>query len=64
MDSPAFPHYIPETGWGDISWAKGISKREYFAVMLMQGILAQGRPPIPQDAVRLADELIDVLRNQ
>ena len=39
-DEPAFP--VPETAVGGQRMRGGLSKREYFAAMAMQGMLASG----------------------
>lgn len=40
----------------------GLTKREYFAAMAMQGLLiAQGNKAKPSDAVAYADALVDEL---
>lgn len=56
-DSPAFP--CP-----DKEISAGLSKREYFAVMALQGIMASLKP-LPHDpgqmAVIMADQLIEAL---
>ena len=56
-DEPAFPQSV----------RGGCTKRELFAAMAMQGILATGKPhpsglwTIAREAVEAADALIDVL---
>lgn len=45
----------------------GLTKREYFAAMAMQGLLANPNVPakyVVNDAVSYADDLITVLNNQ
>lgn len=62
-DYPAFPTT-------DDYAHSGITKREYFAISAMQGILASGeyytsvRKIIASEAVHLADALIDELNKQ
>jgi hypothetical protein len=51
---------------GEITNAGGLTKREYFAVMALQGLLASNTaPPSPMaaayDAVNCADALIEAL---
>lgn len=51
---------------GDEQWlgAVGLTKREYFAAIILQGMCAQGGTHIhrtPQAAVSMADSLIDAL---
>ncbi|MBK1987272.1 hypothetical protein A0J48_006940 [Sphaerospermopsis aphanizomenoides BCCUSP55] len=57
---PAFPSLDSEGSTLD----DGLSKREYFAVTIMQGLLAGGKHLLastPGEAVRLADLLINRL---
>ena len=60
-DNSAFPRKIGEQ-------APGLTKREYFAAMALQGLLAL--PPkiisktVAEDAVKLADHLIQCLSNE
>lgn len=57
LDKPAFPQGIPEHGS-----EPGLSKREYFTAMAMQGMLAFGTTAsIPELSVQLADDLIKEL---
>ena len=62
----AFPtnHISPERRWEPV-YHCGLSKREYFAAMAMQGILADGITGAPKEfsewAVKLADSLIEAL---
>ncbi len=42
----------------------GLSKREYFAVMAMQGLLATGKVFTAKTWVRCADELLKELENK
>ena len=55
-DSPAFPYSVDDES--------GLSKREYFAAMALQGIMASGKA-LPADpgkmAVIFADQLIEAL---
>lgn len=47
-----------------LSQSNGLTKREYFAVMAIQGLLANGRAFITDniiDAVKIADALIEEL---
>ena len=57
-DSPAFPYSEDEAIF------TGLSKREYFAAMALQGIMASLKP-LPHDAaemaVIMANELIEAL---
>jgi len=59
-DNSAFPRKIGEQ-------APGLTKREYFAAKALQGLLAL--PPkiisktVAEDAVKLADHLIEALNN-
>jgi hypothetical protein len=48
------------------SWKTGLTKREYFAAMVMQGVVTPGIPKelysrFAKDAVQLADALIKEL---
>lgn len=62
-NNPAFPHGQYYTG--------GLTKREYFSSMMMQGLLASWGQhditdfeEIASDAIRAADELIEQLNNK
>lgn len=48
--------------------SRGLTKREYFAAIAMQGLLANGavleKSAITQNATRLADYLIDALNKE
>lgn len=61
----AFPNAIIADGMPYV--ADGLTKREYFAAMAMQGILTRaGDPPhlqIARDAVSVADALINALNS-
>lgn len=64
-DSPAFPYSADEAIQEDDYLASsGLSKREYFAAMALQGIMASLKP-FPYDAaemaVIMADQLIEAL---
>lgn len=55
-DSPAFPYSIDDES--------GLSKREYFAALAMQGLLASFKPlpsNVEELAVLAADQLIEAL---
>ena len=39
---PAFPLYDPQAPAADYDWTHGLSKKEYFVAMAMQGMLAGG----------------------
>lgn len=55
-------------GTHDFNVNKGLTKREYFAAMALQGILAQQYYAAPESAalqsVRIADALIKALNEQ
>ena len=59
-DLPAFPFVVDECNLED-----GLTKREYFAGLAMQGILADGQTGklklIAEDAVKVADALLEEL---
>ena len=71
-DMPAHPQPLLETSDG-VKWSThelddqggGLTKREYFAALAMQGLFADpntpGRSGIPFTAVRAADALITAL---
>ena len=42
----------------------GLTKREYFAAMAMQGYIATGKGSSASDWVRYADELLKVLESK
>jgi hypothetical protein len=51
-------------GWSDIVISEGLTKREYFAGLAMQGLMQDGPPSFEMVAtasVRMADALIDEL---
>lgn len=55
---------FPNGGIGVTDPPDGLTKREYFAVMAMQGYLASGRflhTAVAAEAVLRADDLIEVL---
>ena len=59
----AFPYHDPADTWLE----EGLTKREYFAAMAMQGILARGsfsRGFVAKHAVDYADALIDALNGK
>lgn len=70
---PAYPVEVESSGaglrTGEHKWFEiGLTKREYFAVMAMQGICANSIPGehhmpkrVAQDAVEFADELLKQL---
>lgn len=68
-ESPAFPeHRLRKDTWGgyEIKSAPGLTKRELFAAMAMQGLLAnatlnQAREPIADLSVTHADALLTAL---
>lgn len=43
---------------------EGLTKREYFAAMAMQGFIATGKGSSASDWVRYADELLKVLESK
>ena len=71
-DEPAFPvecQYrdgLPTTGiqtGNTTGWEPGLTKREHFAAMAMQGLLSNSACPMPykviaRDSVIMADELL------
>lgn len=57
----AFPLVAPETEIYPSETYKGLCKREYFAALAMQGLLADGQSKPAEDAVRHADMLINQL---
>lgn len=61
-DMPAFP--VEETSDSE-SLSFGLTKREYFAAMAMQGLLAQGGydrfAALASDVVNLTDALLEEL---
>lgn len=63
VSQSAFPQKIEHPD-GDI-YTKGLTKREYFAAMAMQGLLANGNKftwaTIAVDSVQMADALIAML---
>ncbi len=67
--APAFPtERILRNSYGDISDRRideGLTKRELFAAMAMQGILSHGtegnRFDVAHDAIAAADALLEVL---
>ena len=57
---PNLPDFVKSA----LSHPNGITKREYFAAMAIQGLLANGRAFITDniiDAVKIADDLIEEL---
>lgn len=67
-DEPAFPSNLEWTFDGKKIIIKngGLSKREYFAALAMQGLLSNSRltkyQHFPEDAVKCADALIEALQ--
>lgn len=66
-NEPAFPMLDPNSNYSQY----GLTKREYFAAMAMQGFLSSwGKHDVDSfkgictDAVFIADELIEQLNNQ
>ena len=66
-DQPAFPLLDPNGNF----WTAGLSKREYFAVMAMQGWIACQEPGftgdednIAEKAVKHADALLKALEKE
>jgi hypothetical protein len=60
----AFPHIEQRDGYN--VYHPGLTKREYFAAMAMQGLLASPKYPdglghVGTDAVKFADDLIAAL---
>lgn len=64
-DSPAFPYSLDEAIQEDNYLNEsGLSKREYFAAMALQGLLASFKPlplNVEELAVLAADQLIEAL---
>ena len=66
LKGAAFPQIL-ESEDGPVA-TKGLSKREYFAAMAMQGILAQGKynhsiTQLAVDSVMMANTLVIALNN-
>ena len=58
--NPNLPDFVKSA----LSQSNGLTKREYFAAMAIQGLLANGRASITYniiDAVKIADALIEEL---
>ena len=67
-DADAFPFVLH--GAGGTEYSHGLTKREYFAAMAMQGLCANGIPgsqhgfkSLTAEAVMYADWLIDTLNS-
>jgi len=63
-DKPAIPCTIEQDSMGRNAIQvvmSGLSKREYFAAMAMQGLLANGNPWTFKECVDMADEVLNVL---
>ena len=69
-DEPAFPGKRLDNRAGEIHFLPGLTKREYFAAMAMQGIIQNPGSGsvsligIARDAVRQADALIAELEKE
>ena len=63
-DKPAFSVALYDNGNALHKEAMGLSKREYFAVMAMQGLLASGKVFTAKTWVRCADELLKELETK
>lgn len=69
-NNPAFPNFDPKAPASDCEWTQGITKREYFAAMAMQGLLSAGPTTgelyatIARDAVAASDALLESLAKQ
>lgn len=63
-NQPAFPVFLQEGLSYNSHVDAGVSKREYFAGLAMQGLLASGRTDnVEQAAVLFADHLLKELEN-
>lgn len=64
MENKNLPAFPPNAGW-EHSEAKGLTKREYFAAMAMQGILTNPNFTSgiysPEEKVQLSVECADML---
>lgn len=49
---------------GESIYSAGLTKREYFAAMAMQGYIATGKGSNAIDLVRCADELLKALESK
>lgn len=68
MENKNLPAFPPNAGW-EHSEAKGLTKREYFAVLAMQGMLANSKvynscETAAKIAVQCADALLEQLSKQ
>ena len=63
-NEPTHPHLVHTPG-GGVDYKKGLTKREYFAAMALQGLLptniSQSIEEDAKNAVKLADILIEEL---
>lgn len=69
-DASAFPNKIEK--YSEVRYDFGLTKREYFAGLVMQGIVVNagrngysfsGKEEIVKDSVKIADELLSELNN-
>lgn len=65
-DQPAHPTVSLNVKSGNVENFDGLTKREYFAAMAMQGMLANsfwGEQDVAEQAIRYADELLKQLES-
>lgn len=61
-EQPAFPESCTSEGHSSNTF-KGLTKREYFAGLAMQGLITTGQPVEIEWCVRKADELLKKLES-
>jgi hypothetical protein len=65
MENGKKPAFVTKIHYkGQLTPMPGLTKREYFAAMAMQGYIATGKGSSASDWVRCADELLKVLESK